>query len=311
MMPHRFVTAGNLDMERINDDLEAGSRDVQRTLDKRYTYSTFAFDFNGVTNASSTSLRQFAIRRPGTNNAVEICGLEFYVFASGGAAVTWTVSSNVTGLPTLVATCGATNLIESTLPIGSVPVPVPSSASDIQFTISGSATSTIATGRLIVHLRCDRGNQGGTYTTYIPTLIDSSSSTAGGLLDVQLAGLAAAASASAANEKDLRCCCFAVRGLAPATVRTMHLPSGVERIMGITCYVAGLASANATFTETLSGNTVNVVGTGVSGGFAVGSSSTVFTYQNDPMDITDDPILTITGAGSTNCEVAYMLVWFS
>lgn len=307
MMPHRFITSTNLDMERINDNLEAGARDVNRNLDQRYTYSTISFPLDGITNASATVLRQLAIRRPGTNNAVEITGVEVCIYAAG--SVEWTLACSDTTWPSITVTAaGATT---EAMVISGVPVGIPSSSADVTFTMSADSSSTITAGRITLYLRCDRGNQGTAHTTYLPTLIDSASSTAGSLLDTQLTALATSVSVDTANDKDIRATLFAVRGLASGSTVAMHLPSGLERIMGLRAYLVAVVAGTATFSEATSSNTVTALaGTGATAR-ATGSSSTIYSFTDDPMTPGSDAVISITAAGGQTSLLAYMILWWS
>jgi hypothetical protein len=303
-IPHRFVTATNLDVEKINDNLEAGARAIQDNLDKRYTYSQLFFPVDGITDASAEVLRAFAIRRPGANNAVEVCGVEVVIYAAG--SVTWTLACSDTTWPSITVTAaGATT--EATASSG-VPVSVPSSSSDLTFTLSAPAASTITRGYLIVHLRCDRGNQGTSHAGYTPSLLNSASSTAGSVLDTELAALASAVSRDLASQYDLRCECFSTRSLAAGSSIVFRLPSGQRTRMRIQGYVVAANTETVTFDQDSTSKAVT--GTGVTSratdGIAVSGGS-----NDDPMDSTDDSVITISNAGVASALLAYVLVWWS
>lgn len=308
MVPHRFTTDQNADMERLNDNLEAGARDVGRNLDRRYTYSSLSFPVDGVADTDATALRSLNLRRPGTNNAVEVFAVEMYLYASGTAV--WTLSCpDDTTWPTIAVTAaGAT--VEATA-ISNHPISIPSSSSDIAFRLTGSSASTITAGRIILHLRCDRGNQGSAHTYYAPTLLDSSSSTSGALLDTELTALAAAVTADTNNNKDLRATLFAGRNLATGTSISLRVPSGAVRIMGVSAYLVGAVGATATFAEAVSNNQVaNLAGIGAASR-AFGSSSTVFSFTDDPMTPASDAFISITASGTQTSLLAYMILWWS
>ncbi len=297
-------------MEKINDNLEAGARDVRRNLAKRYTYSSAVFDLSGVTDASAAVLREFAVRRCGTNNDVEVCGVEMIIFTA--TAVTWTATCSNAAWPamTLLTTASATT--ESYVK-QSFSVDVPSSSADVTFTLSASGTSTITNGYLVVHSRGDRGQQGASHAGYAPTLIDSASSTAGSLIDTQLTALATAVANDTANAIDLRCECFTARSLAAGSSVAFRLPSGVRTLRQVTVYAVSPVGADARVTVTgtgVVGLQVDVVATGATLRAVGTDTPTSSAIPDDPMDSTDDSIVTITTVGVGTADLIYALVWF-
>lgn len=307
LVPHRFTTttARNLDMEKVNDDLEAIAGDVNRNLGNRYTYSTHVFHVDGLSNASSEVLRSFIIRRPGTNNGAEIFGVELSLYATGTAI--WTATCSDTSWPAFSVTAAGSS-VES---YGSSPVPVsiPSSSSHVQITLAADGASTIVRGDLVIHLRCDRGNQGTSHAGYTPTLIDSTSSTAGSLLDTQLTAAALAVTNDTTNNVDLRCECFVARVLLAGESRILRLPSGARRKLFADGKVAGALAQTVTFS--VDGTSFPVVGTGSATTYASGTAALSGTLVDDPMDPSDDTIVTIANAAGVTIDCAYLLVWFS
>lgn len=308
MMPHRYLNAQNLDMERINDDLEAGARDVNRNLDKRYTYSTLRFPLDGMTQVEGGGVQcRVSIRRPGVSNVVEISAVEISVYASGTA--TWTLSCSDATWPSMsVVAAGAS--VEA-FAISDSQVSVTSSSGDLNFTIGASAASTIAAGSITLYLRCDRGNQGASHAGYTPTLVDSTTATAGAILDAQLTNLATAVTTDGANNKDLRASLFLVRNLPSGSSVSMHMPSGAVRIMGMTAYITAAIGGTMSFSESTSGNSVPALAGNGATNRNVGSSSVVFTYADAPMTIASDAVLTMTAGGTQPTIIGYMILWWS
>ena len=311
MMPHRFVDLSNLDMEKVNDNLEAGARDVNRNLSKRYTYSTQVWDFSGITDASAAVLRAFTIRRPGANNACEIVGVEMVIYTS--VAVTWTLTcsdSTWAALP-LLTTASATT---ESYAARRASVPIASSSSDLAFTLSSSGASTVTTGYLVVHLRSDRGDQGTAHTAYEPTLIDSASSTAGSLLDTQLTALATSVACDTTNVVDLRCECFTVRSLLTGTSAVFRVPSGVRKVHQLTVYVVAAVGTDGTATVAGTG-IVGLAATPTSGGATVlaiaTDTPTSSAIVDDPMDDSDDTTVTLANGGAATINMMTALVWYS
>lgn len=311
MMPHRFVDLSNLDMEKVNDNLEAGARDVNRNLSKRYTYSSLIYNIDGITDGSTAVLRTFPIRRPGTNNAVEICGVELVIFTA--TAVTWTLtcSDSTWGPLSLLTTASATT---ESYAARNQSVPVPSSSADVTFTLAASAASTVTAGYIVVHLRTDRGDQGSSHAGYTPTLVDSASSTAGSLLDTELTALAAAVSRDTANAVDLRCECFTIRGLVTTGSAVWRLPSGVRTVHQVTQYLVSPVATDATAAITgtgIVGLSVTTTATGSTARAVNTDTPTSSAIVEDPMDPNDDVIVTVTNDGAGTVDMALVLLWFS
>lgn len=309
-VPHRFVDATNFDPESVNDNLEAISRQVQRNLDKRYTYSSVPFPLDGITDASAEVLRQIALRRVSANAAIEVCSFEVVLY--GNAEVTATVTCSDSTWPALEFTTSSVVTTEATA-ISPIPVSIPSSAADVTFTISFSAAYTCTRGYFVVHLRSDRGNQGTSHAGYSPTLIDAASSTLPSLLDTELTNLGAAVARDTANDVDLRCDLFAVRDLAAGSTVNLRLPSGARRLVGTVAYVCAVNTVTATITVTgtnLSGSSVIVVGTGATTRMT-NTDAASGSMPDDPMDSTDDAVVSIPMTGTGSAALTYVWVYWS
>jgi hypothetical protein len=309
-VPHHFVDGENLDVEKLNDNLEAISRNTQRSLDARYTYSHLCMDFDGVTDASAEVLRQLAIRRFAADNAAEVFAVELVIYSASG--VTWTLASSDTSWPSIsLATAGATT--EATAS-SNIPVSITSASSDLTFTLSASGASTITRGYLVVHLRCDRGNQGTSHAGYFPTLLTSATTGIAGALDTELTALAAAVTRDTTNSLDLRAELYMVRNLAAGSNVVFRAPSGARRILGIAAYVVAAATEDVDFDVSggITNINVNVPGAGVATrDVGVASAGADATQDDDPTDATDDLTLTIADTGAASALLAYAIIWWS
>ncbi len=310
LVPRRFEdTGGNLDMEAINDNLEAIAASLDRNLGKRYTYSEHRWDFDGITDASAEVLRQHAIRRVGASNGAEVCGVELVIFTA--TAVTWTVTCSDTSWPalTLLTTAGATT---ESVAITDMPVSVTSESSDLTFTLSASGASTVTRGYLVIHKRCDRGNQGTSHASYAPALVNSATSTAAAIINTELDALTTAVARDTANDVDLRCECFNVRSLASGSSVVWRLPSGAREIIGSTIYIVGAAGSIATGTVTgtgLTGSSAAATATGATNRVATTDAASG-AMNDDPTDATDDATVTIAITGGVTADLATLLVWW-
>jgi hypothetical protein len=309
---HAFKAGDNLDLEKLNDALESISRHTLRSLDARYTYSTIELDLTGVVTADAAVLRRIGIRRPGTDNAVEVYAVELVLY--GNAAGTASVACSDTTWPTMSVTTSATTTEEVSGSSG-VPVSIPSSASSVNFTVTLPAAYTVTAGQLVVHLRCDRRNQGTLFTPTFPALLTSATAAPGTTLDAELAALETAVAADTTMAVDVRCECYAVRGLGAGSSVTWSVPSGARKILGLTAFNVQAIGGTATFSVASASTATQSVAALPGGGATVVVASAAViagdvTMVDDPMDSTDDLTVTITAATLT-VVLGYVLVWWS
>lgn len=310
LVPRRFRNTENLDVEALNDDLDAIARDIRANLDARYTYSPPIFlALDGVTDTSTAVLRELAIRRQASGLALEVCSYELVIYAAG--TVVWTLTPSDTTLPTITATAaGATTEARSEI---TMPVPVTSSTSDILFTASGAAASTITRGYIVVHTRADRGNMGTSHAGYTPVLFDAQTARSGATLDTELTGLGNAYDRDTANDIDMRVELFAIRSLASGSAVSLLLPSGLRRIVGTVGYIVGAANSVATITVTgtgLTGSSVAVTATGETARVA-GTDTASGSMNNTPTTSADDATVTITISGGVTADLAYVIIFWT
>lgn len=311
-VPHAFKDGDNLDLEKINDNLEAISRSIQRNLDARYTYSHIRFDLDGLTESSAEVLRELAIRRRGANNAVEVFAVELVIVGDGSGDV-WTLACSDTTWPsiTLTTVSGEEVTASSNIPVG-----VTSNSADLELTLSCSSTSTITRGYLIVHLRCDRGNQGSSHAGYFPTLVTSATANLAGTLDTELTNLGSAVARDTANDTDLRAELYMVRSLSAGSSRVFRVPSGARRIQAVVGYVVQAAGGSVDFEVASASGAFSTVTLSVNGAGATsravdsaGAAGDVID-ADDPTDSADDETITITAATQT-AVLAYLIVYWS
>lgn len=302
-VPHRFNDLGNLHLEKANDNLKKIARDIKKNQDARYTYSRSRFPLDGLTDAAAQALRQFAIRRPSANAGVEIVGIELVIIANDASV--WTLSCSDTTWPSFTVTDKSSVSTESSNS-ADVAVSVPSFAADVVFTLSASAASTITRGHLVVHWRCDRGNQGDTFTGYTPALLNSASSDAGSTLDTELTAAETAVVCDTNADKDVRIEIYAVRSLLAASSKAWRVPASSRRRMAFVGYTVQ-AAGSVDFT--VDGTTKNVAAGGA-GVRATGTQSLSGSQSNDPLNSASDSLVTILANGST-ADLAYLCLFWS
>jgi hypothetical protein len=309
-VPHAFKAGDNLDLEKLNDNLEAIGRDNARSFEARYTYSEIRLDLTALTTASAASIRKLAIRRPASSAAVEVYAVELQLY--GNAAGAGTVTCSDVTWPVLPFTTTATATDEITAS-SNIPVSVPSSAADVTFTVAFPAGYTVTAGYLVVHLRCDRGNQGDNLSPVLPSLLSSATANPADALDVELDTLGVSVGQDTAASSDLRCECYATRSLAGTPV-VFRVPSGARRLKAVGAYCFAAAGIDLSVDVAGSGLTavnVPVVSDGATLVYAVANAGAVATTVDDPMDSTDDTTITLSRVGVGTIAVAYALLWWS
>lgn len=299
-LPHRFQTGEQLDVERINDDLEKASSDIGRNLALRYTYSTAIYPLEGLTNANTEQERTIRISRYASSANIEIVFVELVVYSATGAV--WTLTASDSSWPPIsLDTAGATTEARA------VSNSRLSFTSRADLTVSADSASTITQGYLVVHFRCDRGAQGDTFTGYTPTLLNSTSSTAGSLLDTEVTAIATAVGNDAGADIDLRLEGFRVRALAAGSAVSWRLPSGARVKAGYALSV--VATAGDTLTLNVDGVAIaSVVGTGT-GNIVTSVGTLSGTLNDDPMDDADDTIIELAASVGT-VEIGYVTIFW-
>lgn len=299
-LPHRFQTGEQLDVERINDDLEKASGDIARNLAARYTYSTAIYPLEGLVNTDTAAQRSVRINRYASNTRLEVVFAELVVFSATGAV--WTLSNSDTSWPSIsLDTAGATTEARA------VSNSRLSFSSSTVFTVSADSASTITQGYLVLHFRSDRGAQGSSIAGYTPALLNSLSSTAGSLLDTEVTAIAAATARDAAADMDLRMEGFRVRALGAGSAISWRLPGGAREKAGYSLHV--VAAAGNTLTLNVDGVAIaSVVGTGT-GNTVTSVGSLSGSTGLDPMDSADDTIIELAASVGT-VSIGYVTIFW-
>ena len=307
LTPNTFRTGGIVDDERVNGNLRRAADDVNRNLDKRYTYCPpIVVPLDGMANTDGAGVRTIRFARPAQNadRPIEIVRVEIYIYSAGGA--NWTVTqSQTTWASLVVATAGSTT---EAYAVSTTPIAVPT-GTGVDFVFSADAASTLTRAWMVIHCRADRGVQGAAanHAGYSPTFVDSSTSTAGATLDAQLTALAAAVTRDTANANDLRCVCLARRNFTTTGLSIWNLPSGAG-FTGLG-YNAVISATNLD-AVTLSGSlgTPTITGTGTAN--IVTSTGTPTSTSDDPLTTASDFVVGMSSVSGT-IESFYIFVWWS
>jgi hypothetical protein len=302
-VPHAFIDGENLDVEKVNDNLEAIAGQIRRNLGARYTYGPpMIFPLDGVAASDAAVLRQFAIRRPAAGRAVEIVGMEVVLYGSGAAGEA-VLSCSDPAWPSItvdVVNSATTEVYGSS----GVPVSVPSESSDVVFTLALPAGYTVTRGYLVIHTRCDRGHQGHAFDGYVPALLSSVTPDPPDHLDDEFAAAAAAVARDGAADRDLRGEIFAARSLTGGL--SFNMPSGARRLLGVSCYL--VASGGVTAFVEVDSASASAAGAGATSR-AYGVDIAPATYSGDPMNLVQDiPAGIIVSSGTA--ALVYGIAWW-
>lgn len=316
-LPHRWRTNGNLDSEKVNENLQAFADQIKKTVDRRYTYSQLYFPLDGLTDTDAAVLRQFAIRAPTTDRKAAICGVELAV-TSGDTGVVWTLTQSTTAqFPTVAVTADGANSEQYAGAIVDLDV---DDAADTVLTLTASTAigNQIDAGYLIIHLRCDRYSQGTAQAPYSPPRYDATTVITDDTVHDDLQNVQTAITADLAADEDLRAVVFAVRNVAPgATKELFHIPVGsnLSPWRMHTYLVQAATSVNSNTELDDQGVGGSVVDTVPGGGVA----ARVFSDQvlnedagTNPFDDTQDITIYLENPGTNadNALLMYVVVWF-
>lgn len=305
-VPNRFDNLANLDVERINENVDSLNRQVRDSMSRRYHYSEAVFVFDGITNASTAAERTFPIRAPGASNTAEVFFLE--VVITSVSTMDWDITCSDTNWPTLtVATAfsgGGTTEYRGQRNI-SVPIPA---GSDLTFTIAPQAAATATRGYMIAHIRSDRGRQGSSFLPPATSQLNSLSSTAGATVEAQIDAIEDALTRDANALLDLRCFTVTVRSLAGTAVSVQLPASNALSLYRIDAYNVAPAGANLDVSATAAdlstiSFTVNGVNTST---LAVGGSG-----PGVDEETAQTMTLQLSRSGAGTIAMAHVVVWYS
>ena len=306
IVPKTFRTGAIVDSEDVNANLQAIARDLGRLIDARYTYSTVTIDVTGLNDTDTAAERTIPFRgfNAPTGSPIDVVGVELSIY--GAVGDTWTLSTtddNGTVLALGVDTITATSEAYGS---SNVPLQLATSAR-LDFVLSSPTTATITRGTVTLHIRCDRHAQSGaTPPSYVPTLIDASTSTAATAINAQLT-LAAAARATNSNPNnlDMRCTAIVIDNLA--AVQTWRIPIGESTPDFSVASAVGTAARSVAISDGTTTITINT--TGSSNIVDSGDYLSPPLLPGDPTNTADDLVLTLTPTGGAISRVFVFLWW--
>lgn len=300
LIPRLFRDGTIVDGEDVNENLRSLARDIKRNNDRRYTYCSVSIPLDGMVNTDPAGAREIYFGVPNLL-AAEIVGVELSIYAAGSE--TWTVS--------ILDSNARTETVSATA-AGATTEAYASSARPLQATstciLSFSATggSTITRGSVTLSLRCDRQvNDDRTRLDYEPTFVDATTSTAGSVLDTQLAAAQLAVESDGANDFDVRVECFLARNFS--STQSWRMPSGNGRgEVAATSFAVGTAADEVDFTGLFAANIV-CTDPSVTDAAATEYSTAA---NGDPTDPGDDDTVVITPTTATTINLAYCFLWW-
>lgn len=315
IVPNTFRTGAIVDVDNVNENIDAIRSDVMRNLSERYHHTSITFPLDGMANTDSDAARTLAIPTVSTGGNIEIVGVELRIECSGGATWTCTLSSwagmltHLSANPSFTATSGNPGVFATPAVTGGT--------GNFSVLLSASGASTISNGSLIFHVRIDR-HLTGWRTTAIPTStinhISQSGGTAGFVLDAPLEAIEDYVEPDTNNTARPCAVVCLVRGLASGSTATFRLPATNRTGMRFVCFVGG--DVGDTITATFSGTSVAALnGAGASVIAASAESATFTNSGTDPVIASsssspDDIICTLVAGGGGTVESAFVVAWF-
>lgn len=311
LVHNRFVDAGNLDSERVNDNLRAIGADAQKSIDRRYTYCRFFYPLAGMADTDAAVLRQVFVRLPAgiTPARGEVFAVELVLCAADAATWTMALTDATQNWPSISVVDSNDVTVEA---VGSESTPVIFDSNGVIFQLSASAASTLAAGSYaVIHLRFDRfASDAATAAGFVATPVDAASSTAAATLNNALAAAGVIVDADTADDHDLRIECFVIRNVASGTTVSWQMPSGQRRRLachGINVMAAG---AGKQINITVDGTTFSV--SGISAVVAANIDGALAGSEvDDPMTPASDGAVSIAVVGGSNCLLGVALVVWS
>lgn len=310
IVPYTFRTGGIVDMESVNGNLRQMAQDVNRNLSRRYTYWQMVAPIAGMLSSDTEELRSFYFHST-LNINMSLVSVEAVIYAATGATWTVNITNGAFSDSFTVATAGTTTKASGALSrvfsmetavFVSKPAWSPSGQTGIYITLSSSVASTIVSGYLVLHWRCDRGN-GGDHSGYTPTLLQSTTSSAGSILDTQLTAFENAVLRDTNNNRDIRVELFVGRNFSSALTWAVPNGGGRTALFGRP-FVVCTSGRSCNFAITAANQNVAGIGTTsiVSGTSILQNNGT-----DNPISAGSDTTVTFTPSGGT-VELAYCTV---
>jgi hypothetical protein len=314
VLPHAFRGNGNLDSEKLNENLQALADESAIAIRRRYTYCPIVFPLDGITDTDAAVLRQFAIRAPTSGRATAICGVEFVV--ASGDPCTWTLThSESSPFPTVELTAAGVNSEQYAGAIVDIKV---DDAADTVLTLTAntSAGNQIDRGYLVVWLRSDRYAQGTAPTYYEAPRFDAGDTITALTVGDELTAAQAVIDADLAVDEDFRAITFVVRNLVANDKNTYNIPVGAN-LDPWRAHVYVVANALAVPTVTVDDQGVGgsvVISPTPSGVAARAFSETALNEDagTDPMDDAQDITVEINNplGSPATLLLMYVTIWF-
>lgn len=310
LVPNRLVDGGNLDVERINDDLRSISSDLSKSIARRYTYSRFFVDLSGMANTDTLVARQIPIATvTGTSPSFgEVIAVELVLCAADTAVWTMSLVGGGQNWPSFTVTDSGSASTEAT---NGSSVPVKFDATGVTFQLDASGASTLsAQSYAVFHVRFDRFADDATGAAgWVPTPISATTSTAASTINNALTAAAAAVTLDTNDANDIRVECYVVRNLASGSTTSWQSPSGQRARFSRAMWNVQTSGAGKKATFTVDGASFTVNGAGATS-VAHGEGTLSGSETDDPMTAASDGTVTIAAAGGSPVVFAMMLVYW-
>lgn len=313
--PFKPRTGWPLSVDQLNGNLEAAARDIQESLDARYSYSTIVHQVDGVADTSTVGERRIPIRVP-ADTPLDIIGVEVVLYGTGAVTVTISsVSSTIAGWEDVAVTmAGATTKAKVSADF----VAKLSAGTTHLLNLAFSGAGTITRGDVIFHVRGDRGNAAASpnHAGYTRTVFTAATTDDAGNFNTEFTNIAAAVARDLANDHDVRAGRYVKRNVAAGTAaaeRVWRIPSSGRRIAELRCYA--VVAIGTTVTWTLADELGATLATAAAAGLGTLLMATGVATPNDvqsvddPIDRTDDYTLTVSVTGASTALQAACDLW--
>lgn len=302
LAPVIFRSGDTLDPDRVNLLQEGLSRDLERSIDQRYTTSLFFVPFDDLDFATDGSgEKELKIKAP---LAYDIVNVEWYV---ASAADTYTLACTASGFTSVAATAtGTAAYVRATDSF----VAHVNANTEITFSVTSSGTGTLTSGYAVIHIRHDR-HAAAPPATHTPLNLKSGVVTSAADWNTSFNAYDADATADANNNQQLRIYIHHVRNDAAGTL--LRLPASSRRLhtMDMYCVSVGI-QATVDILDEVSSTLASVAATGTNADTTVKNQGTALGLtqaQNDPDDAADDWTSNVFPAAGTLLKAYAVLYW--
>lgn len=308
-IPFEFASGETLAPTKLNDNFARMAEDLEETISRRYSDSSFVLDFTGVGPGTPTAARSYLIKAP---FAYEIVGIEFVLFEAS-ATTTLIISGTSNTIPPLTVTAAGatTRALATTNAAARV-----AANTEVTFAISVLA-ATYDRCYAIIHIRHDRA-PATSYSLASAPRFAAGEAVAAAKVNTAFTDYETAVAADAAATNAMRIHVFPIRDMEVAlqnSDRDCRIPSSESRLHSYDLVNHGAVGDNVTITvldeaaATVSTTTVN------GSGSPPAKTQGVSVDQTQGDDLSGDPAsdwkLRFSRVGAAPVPLAYVVTYWT